>query len=34
VIVRLEDELGKDPFAEGTEWQIRTIGDLAAMYRG
>ena len=32
VIVRLEDALGQDPFARGTEWQIRTIGDLAAMY--
>lgn len=33
VIVRLEDELGQDPFATATEWQVRTIGDLVAMYR-
>lgn len=33
VIVRLEDELGKDPFATATEWQVRTIGDLVAMYQ-
>jgi len=33
IVVRLEERLGYDPFAEGTEWQIRTIGDLAGMYR-
>ena len=33
IVVRLEEETGKDPFAEGSEWQIRTIGDLAVLYR-
>lgn len=33
VVIRLEEQFDKDPFAQGSVWQIRTIGDLAALYR-
>lgn len=32
IVIRLEQDFGKDPFASGTIPEIRTIGDLAALY--
>ncbi len=32
LLIRLEETTGKDPFAERTTPQIRTISDLAALY--
>jgi acyl carrier protein len=32
LIVRLEQVFGKDPFAEGSILEVKTIGDLAALY--
>jgi acyl carrier protein len=32
IIVRLEQEFGKDPFASGSVPQVSTIGDLVALY--
>ena len=31
-VIRMEELTGKDPFATGTEYQIRTLADLAACY--
>jgi hypothetical protein len=31
-VIRLEEITGKDPFATGTEYQIRTLSDLAVLY--
>lgn len=33
VVVRLETALGFDPFAERAVENLRTVGDLAALYR-
>ena len=33
LVVRLEAEFGKDPFAVSAVPHVRTIGDLAALYR-
>lgn len=32
IVVRLENEFGFDPFAEGVPEGVRTIGDLANLY--
>jgi hypothetical protein len=32
VVIRMEEVTGKDPFALGTEFQIKTLADLAAVY--
>jgi acyl carrier protein len=32
MVIRLEEITGKDPFATGLEFQIRTIADLAVLY--
>ena len=32
VVIRMEELTGKDPFASGTEYQIKTLSDLAALY--
>jgi acyl carrier protein len=32
MVIRMEELTGKDPFATGTEYQIRTLADLAACY--
>lgn len=32
VVIRMEEVTGKDPFATGAEYQIRTLADLAAVY--
>jgi acyl carrier protein len=32
VVIRMEEITGKDPFATGAEYQIRTLSDLAALY--
>ena len=32
IVVRLEEEFGQDPFAEGMVPNIRTIGDLSQLY--
>ncbi len=32
IVVRLEEEFGNDPFAEGMVPNIRTIGDLSNLY--
>ena len=32
LVIRLEDELGQDPFAKGTPPAVRTVSDLAALY--
>jgi acyl carrier protein len=31
-VIRLEEITGKDPFATGAEFQIKTLFDLSAMY--
>jgi acyl carrier protein len=31
-VIRMEEITGKDPFATGAEYQIRTLADLAALY--
>lgn len=31
-VIRMEEITGKDPFASGAEFQIRTLSDLSAMY--
>src|SRR5580704_1810914 len=32
VVIRMEEITGKDPFATGAEYQIRTLSDLAVLY--
>ena len=32
LVIRLEEITGKDPFATGAEYQIRTLSDLAVLY--
>jgi acyl carrier protein len=32
VVIRMEELTGKDPFASATEYQIKTLSDLAAVY--
>ena len=32
VVIRMEELTGKDPFATGAEYQIRTLSDLAVLY--
>ncbi len=32
VVVRLEQVFGKDPFANGTIPELKTLGDLCALY--
>ncbi len=32
VVIRMEEITGKDPFASGADFQIRTLYDLSAMY--
>lgn len=32
VVVRLEEEFGRDPFSLGSVFDIRTLGDMAALY--
>jgi acyl carrier protein len=32
MVIRMEEITGKDPFATGAEFQIRTLADLAACY--
>jgi hypothetical protein len=31
-VIRMEEITGKDPFATGTEYQIKTLSDLAVLY--
>ena len=31
-VIRLEEVTGKDPFATGTEFHIRTLSDFATVY--
>lgn len=31
-VIRMEEITGKDPFASGAEFQIKTLADLAAVY--
>lgn len=31
-VIRLEELTGKDPFATGDDYQIKTLSDLAALY--
>lgn len=31
-VIRMEELTGKDPFATGAEYQIKTLSDLSAMY--
>ena len=31
-VIRMEEITGKDPFATGAEYQIKTLSDLAALY--
>jgi acyl carrier protein len=31
-VIRMEEITGKDPFASGSDFQIRTLSDLSAMY--
>jgi acyl carrier protein len=31
-VIRMEEITGKDPFATGAEYQIRTLSDLAVLY--
>jgi acyl carrier protein len=31
-VIRLEEITGKDPFATGADFQIRTLSDFAALY--
>ena len=32
VVIRMEEITGKDPFATGADYQIRTLSDLSALY--
>ena len=32
VVVQLEDQLGVDPFAEGIDHELRTLGDFLDLY--
>ncbi len=32
-VIRMEEITGKDPFASGADYQLKTIADLAALYR-
>jgi hypothetical protein len=32
VVIRMEEITGKDPFASGGDFQIRTLSDFSAMY--
>jgi hypothetical protein len=32
VVIRMEELTGQDPFATATEYQIKTLSDLAAVY--
>ena len=32
-VIRLEEMTGKDPFATGADYQIRTLSDFAALYQ-
>ena len=32
VVIRMEEITGKDPFATGTEYQIKSLSDLAILY--
>jgi hypothetical protein len=32
VVIRMEEITGKDPFATGADYQLRTVADLAALY--
>jgi acyl carrier protein len=32
VVIRMEEITGKDPFATGAEYQIKTLSDLAVLY--
>jgi len=32
VVIRMEEMTGKDPFATGADYQIRTLADLSALY--
>ena len=32
VVIRMEEITGKDPFATGTEYQIKSLSDLAVLY--
>jgi len=32
VVIRMEEITGKDPFATGAEYQIKTLADLAVLY--
>jgi acyl carrier protein len=32
LVVRLEEAFGKDPFSNGTIPEVRTLGDLCALY--
>jgi len=31
-VIRMEEITGKDPFATGAEYQIKTLADLAVLY--
>ena len=31
-VIRMEELTGKDPFATGADYQIRTLADLAVLY--
>lgn len=31
-VIRMEEITGKDPFATGAEYQIKTLSDLAVLY--
>ena len=33
LVVRLEQQFGKDPFSEGTPGEIQTVLDLASLYK-
>ena len=32
VVIRMEELTGKDPFATGADYEIRTLADLSALY--
>jgi acyl carrier protein len=32
IVIRMEEMTGKDPFATGTEYQIKSLYDLAVLY--
>jgi acyl carrier protein len=32
VVIRMEEITGKDPFATGAEYQIKTLSDFAVLY--